>query len=89
MQSINITFAEIFGYCRDLSIAGAIVTFVWKVRGTWDEIQSFTQRVLLHMDRVEHTMDVIVANHLTHISQALEQLAKTNGSQVPTDHEHR
>jgi len=37
----RITLAEFLGYCRDLSIAGAVVTLGWKARGIWQHGQEF------------------------------------------------
>ncbi len=85
----RITLAEFLGYCRDLSIAGAVVTLGWKARGIWQHGQDFVERVRLHMDRVELTMDTLVANHLEHISKSLQQLVKTDAAQIPTDDQHR
>ena len=71
----QITLEQVFSYGRDLAVGGTVIMFGWKVRGAWDVISKFLTRIEQHMDEVEHGMQLLLDNHLTHIKGTLDRIA--------------
>jgi hypothetical protein len=71
----SITLGQMSSAVRDLSIVGTLVLGSWKVRGAYEAVTHFFDRVTKHMDVVENNISVLMTNHLSHIEDSLKQMS--------------
>lgn len=71
----QVTLGQLFSYGRDLAVAGTVISVGWKIRGGWEEIRRFIERITEHMEKVEGGMQVLLDNHLIHMQDTLDRIA--------------
>jgi hypothetical protein len=80
-MSINqITLEQVFSWGRDIAVAGTVITVGWRLRGVWEVIQRFLERITMHMTIVESGMKALLDNHMTHMQETLEKIANAEVS---------
>lgn len=72
----QLTLGEIAQVFRDLTIVAVVVKVAWSSRGFYDQVKTFFQRLVQHMEFMEKGMTTLLENHLKHIGSDLRELAK-------------
>lgn len=71
----SLTLGQVSSTLRDLSIVGILVGASWRLRGVYEKVSQFFERMTTHMDVMEAGMDTLLTNHLTHIEGDLKTLS--------------
>lgn len=71
----SINLGQVASVFRDFSIVVALVTFAWKARGFYEQVDGFVIRVIKHMDSMESFARTVTDNHLKHIEADLKTLS--------------
>src|SRR6267142_6209106 len=97
MQPLSqITLGEIIQYGRDAAIAGAVLKLGWSARGVLELVKNFLSQVVKFMASVELKLDTlntnvntVMNNHLYHIDEKLEHIARIANDKVPEHYSER
>lgn len=82
-QTIQLDVSQFIAALRDLSFVVGLSVLGWKARTWLQPAYDFFNRAEKHMDRVEtglsnmeNGMSILLENHMTHVQNSLEILAK-------------
>jgi len=72
----SLTLGQISSTLRDFTVIGVLVTITWKSRGLYEGGRDFFNRLTTHMAVMETGMEKLLNNHLAHIQQDLNRVAR-------------
>ena len=71
----SLTLGQLSSSLKDFSIVGFLIGVAWKARGFYELASGFFNRITKHMDAMEHGMNTLLTNHITHMEEDLRLMS--------------
>jgi hypothetical protein len=91
-QTVQLDVSQFIAALRDIAFVVGLSVMGWKARTVAQPVYNFFTRADKHMDRVEiglsnmeKGMQILLENHMTHVQNSLEILAKDKQNGETTD----